>query len=112
MEFIPNPYKMHNKIIYEDKPIDAEPYTDQIVKLIVDKKEDIELFTNTIEELEKRCEMINIIEDHGLLSAGQIEFETEDTITTLEKYVDNLSIDNSQQVKKILHEVYVEALSI
>jgi len=111
-DFVPNPYKMHAKIIYEDKPIDVDPYVDQIVKLIVDKKEDIELFTNTVEELEKRCEMINIIEDHGLLSSGQIEFESEDTITTLEKYVDNLSIDNTKQVKKILHEVYVEALSI
>ena len=47
-----------------------------------------------------------------MLSQGTIEFETEDTITTLEKYVDDLSIDNSEQVKKILHEVYVEALSI
>ena len=111
-DFIPNPYKMHSKIIYEDKPIDVEPYADQIVNIIVDKKEDIELFTNTVDALEKRCEMINIIEDHGLLSSGQIEFESEDTITTLEKYVDNLSIDNTKQVKKILHEVYVEALSI
>ena len=111
-DFVPNPYKMHSKIIYEDKPIDVEPYADQIVKLIVDKKEDIELFSNTVEKLEKTCESINIIEDHGLLSSGQIEFESEDTITTLEKYVDNLSIDNSKQVKKILHEVYVEALSI
>ena len=103
---------MHSKIIYEDKPIDVEPYADQIVKIIVDKKEDIELFTNTVDALEKRCDMINIIEDHGLLSSGQIEFESEDTITPLEKYVDNLSIDNTKQVKKILHEVYVEALSI
>jgi cell division septum initiation protein DivIVA len=103
---------MHAKIIYEDKPIDVDPYVDQIVKLIVDKKEDIELFTNTVEELEKRCESINIIEDYGMLSSSQIEFESEDTITTLEKYVDNLSIDNTKQVKKILHEVYVEALSI
>jgi DNA repair exonuclease SbcCD nuclease subunit len=110
--FVPNPYKMHAKIIYEDKPIDVDPYVDQIVKLIVDKKEDIELFTNTVEELEKRCESINIIEDYGMLSSSQIEFESEDTITTLEKYVDNLSIDNTKQVKKILHEVYVEALSI
>ena len=111
-DFVPNPYKMHSKIIYEDKQIDVEPYADQIVKLIVDKKEDIELFSNTVEKLEKTCESINIIEDHGLLSSGQIEFESEDTITTLEKYVDNLSIDNTKQVKKILHEVYVEALSI
>ena len=111
-DFVLNPYKMHSKIIYEDKPIDVDPYVDQIVKLIVDKKEDIELFTNTVEELEKRCESINIIEDYGMLSSSQIEFESEDTITTLEKYVDNLSIDNTKQVKKILHEVYVEALSI
>ena len=111
-DFVLNPYKMHAKIIYEDKPIDVDPYVDQIVKLIVDKKEDIELFTNTVEELERRCETINIIEDYGMLSSSQIEFESEDTITTLEKYVDNLSIDNTKQVKKILHEVYVEALSI
>jgi DNA repair exonuclease SbcCD nuclease subunit len=111
-EFILNPNKMHSKIIYDDKPIDTDSYTNQIVKVIVDKKDDIELFNRVCEELEKKCEVLSIIEDHGLLSSDQIEFESEDTITTLEKYVDNLSIDNSKEVKKILHEIYVEALSI
>ena len=109
---IPNPFKMHAKINYDDNVIDAKLYENQIVKLIVDKKEDLERFNRTVEALEKTCENLNVIEDHGILSSGTIEFETEDTITTLEKYVDDLSIDNSEQVKKILHEVYVEALSI
>tara|TARA_B110000263_G_C15298904_1_gene506927 strand:- start:782 stop:1834 length:1053 start_codon:yes stop_codon:yes gene_type:complete len=111
-EFILNPNTMHSKIIYDDTPIDTDSYANQIVKVIVDKKDDIELFNRVCEELEKKCEVLSIIEDHGLLSSDQIEFETEDTITTLEKYVDNLSIDNGKQVKKILHEIYVEALSI
>ena len=109
---IPNPFKMHAKIIYDDSPVDADLYANQIVKLIVDKKEDVEQFNRVVEALEKTCEHLNIIEDHGLYSSGTIEFETEDTITTLEKYVDELNIDNSKQVKKILHEIYVEALSL
>ena len=39
---------------------------------------------------------------------GQIEFESEDTITTLEKYADNLSIDNTKQVKKIPRRSHLE----
>ena len=111
-DFVPNPFKMHAKVIYDDSPVDAKKYANQIVKLIVDKKEDHERFNRVVEALEKSCESLNVIEDYGMLSQGTIEFETEDTITTLEKYVDDLSIDNSEQVKKILHEVYVEALSI
>ena len=111
-EFVLNPNVMHAKIIYDDREIDTDLYENQIVKVIVDKKDDIELFNRVCEDLEKKCEDVSIIEDHGLLSQSQVEFETVDTITTLERYVDNLSIDNGKEVKKILHEIYVEALSI
>jgi len=112
-EHIINPFIMHSKIIYDDSDLgDLDKYEGRIVKLIVDKKEDIEYFNNVVDILQRDCENLTIIEDFGLLSSSQIEFEAEDTITTLNNYVDNLSIDNGKEVKKILHEVYVEALAI
>ena len=52
------------------------------------------------------------MEDHGLLSTEQVEFDTEDTITILNKYVDGMNIDNDVEVKKILNELYVEAIAL
>lgn len=112
-EHIVNPFIMHSKIVYDDSQIhNIEEYENRIVKLIVSKKEDHEYFNMVVDTLQKSCENLTIIEDFGMLSNEQIEYEAEDTITTLNNYVDNLNIDNQEQVKKILHEVYVEALAI
>jgi CBS-domain-containing membrane protein len=65
-----------------------------------------------VEKIERESETLTIVEDHGLLSTEQVEFDTEDTITTLNKYVEGMNIDNEEEVKKILNEIYVEALAL
>jgi len=110
-----NPYKLHVKVNYDEEEKESqleEDYSGQIVKLIVTGKKDFGHFNLLVEKIERESETLTIVEDHGLLSTEQVEFDTEDTITTLNKYVEGMGIDNEKQVKKILNEIYVEAIAL
>jgi len=112
---IVNPYKLHVKVNYDEEKKDEQlndDYEGQIVKLIVTSKGDFAHFNLLVEKIERESETLTIVEDHGLLSTEQVEFDTEDTITTLNKYVEGMNIDNEEQVKKILNEIYVEAIAL
>jgi hypothetical protein len=112
---IVNPYKLHVKVQYDENDKQSqldEKYDGQIVKLIVTNKKDFGHFNLLVEKIERESETLTIVEDHGLLSTEQVEFDTEDTITTLNKYVEGMNIDNEEEVKKILNEIYVEALAL
>ena len=112
---IVNPYKLHVKVHYDEsnkeEQLDLE-YNGQIVKLIVTNKKDFSHFNLLVEKIERESETLTIVEDHGLLTTEQVEFDTEDTITTLKKYVEGMNIDNEEEVKKILNEIYVEAIAL
>jgi hypothetical protein len=58
---------------------------------------------------------LTIVEDfNDLISENDEEIinEAEDTITILNKYIDNLSLDiESSKLKNIMREIYVEALN-
>lgn len=119
IEHIVNPYKMHYKLFYDDENIeefkknfDDQDFSGKIVKLIVVNKTDFEYFNIVVELLEKNTETLNVIEDYGLISNEQMNINTEDTITTLYKYVDNMNLENDKEVKRILNEVYTEALAL
>ncbi len=112
---IVNPYKLHVKVNYDEGAKEEQLDTDydgQIVKLIVTNKKDFSHFNLLVEKIERESETLTIIEDHGLLTTEQVEFDTEDTITTLNKYVEGMNIDNEEEVKKILNEIYVEAIAL
>ena len=111
---------MHIKLYYDDiedkdgfkTEFAKYDYSGKIVKLIVVAKQDFEYFNTIVEILDRETETLSIIEDYGLISNEQTNINTEDTITTLNKYVDEMGIDNEVAVKKILNEVYTEALSL
>ena len=110
-----NPYKLHVKVQYDEDDKEEQlgaDYTGQIVKLIVTNKKNFAHFNLLVEKVERESETLTIVEDHGLLSTEQVEFDTEDTITILNKYVDGMNIDNDVEVKKILNELYVEAIAL
>jgi hypothetical protein len=110
-----NPHKLHIKVQYDENDRETqldEDYSGQIVKLIVTNKTDFSHFNLLVEKIERQSETLTVVEDHGLLTTEQVEFETEDTITTLNKYVDGMNIDNEEQVKRILNEIYVEAIAL
>jgi hypothetical protein len=126
-EFIKNPNSIFYKINYDDTipdamkdytNLDLSSYKDTFVKVIVVNKTNPFLFDMFMSNLYKSSPIdVSIVEDNLDLTEGlenDIISEAEDTLTILNRYVDNVQadgIDNSK-LKSILKSVYVEALDL
>lgn len=119
LEFIPNPYKIYKKLNYDNTPIeevDFQILENKFVKLIVKNKSnqiDYDTFISKLTSTNildlKIVENIQLEDDNVDIT----ELEAEDTLTTLNKYIDgsDFSLDKDM-VKKILHQIYYEALEV
>ena len=124
MEFVKNPYAMFNKVVYDDGETDFEYWKaydfttlkDSYVKVVVLNKQNPFLFDHVIDSLYKvGIADLSIVEDFSDLNVDidqDIVDQAEDTMTILSKYIDNLELDiESEKLKKIMRELYVEALN-
>ena len=118
--FVENPYIMFHKIFYDDSKqdyydFDLEKYKDSCVKLVVENKTDYTQFDYIINSIQDYVLDLKIIEDFSSTSEQDedIELEHEDTLTILEKYVEelNTSLDSSK-LKELMKSLYVEALEV
>lgn len=123
LTFIRNPYRMFNKVWYDDKrnknllDHDFEQYKGSFVKLIVQSKEDpfgFDLFTSKLYEAGPI--EVSIVEDHhhmDEISEQDLVNEAEDTLTILSKYIGSLetNVDN-KELDKLMRTLYHEALSM
>lgn len=128
LEFIQNPFRMFNKIYYDDLLNEEElkqnlsdnyyeKFSNSYIKLIVKNKENLYLFDNFVDKLYQinPLDLVIIEEVSEVLTEELSDIdETEDTITILSKYVENLKTKDLDQnkVKGILHNLYNEALSL
>ena len=125
LDFIPNPNVMFHRIVYDDKLESITEitnkamagYANTYVKVVVVNKTNPYLFDKFMNNLYNVNPLdITIVEDFTELTEGvddEMVDQAQDTITILNKYVDTIqddSIDNTV-LKKILQEVYVEALN-
>lgn len=116
LEFIQNPYNIFERIYYEDNKyqlFNAEPYKNKIVKIIVRKKSDQLQFEKFVDKIYKSGAIdIKIVENFEVYD-DDVEFDSEkveDTITILNKYVEDSDFDlDKGKVKSLLREVYQEA---
>lgn len=119
LEFIENPFKIYKKIYYDERKvsfIDFDELTEKHIKLIVQNKtnqSNYETFISKLMSLNildlKIVENLNIDDTHIVLE----DLEAEDTLTTLNKYIDNTDFSlNKEMVKKILHQIYQEAMEV
>ena len=95
---IDNPYRMHYSIFYEDtdyQVFDARQYENKIVKLIVRKKTNHKKFDKFVDKLyESYVFELKIVENFNIQETPEIEeLETEDTISILNRYVNESDID-------------------
>lgn len=120
LEFIKNPYTIHEKIAYDDKnqdPIDLSQIDikDKYVKVAVINKTDLYKFDQFINELyTKDAYEIKIIEDFSEFTNGEIstDINIEDTMSILSNYVDSVETDeNKEEIKSVLKELYLEAIN-
>ena len=118
---INNPYKMFYKIFYNDQDyqmFDARELENKIVKLIVRKKTDTKKFEKFIDKLfASNINELKIVENFefgGYYQSDDFEpFESEDTMSILNRYIDEaeVSLDKSV-VQKIMQDVYQEACEL
>ena len=119
LEFIRNPYTIHEKITYDDKNQDLDAsiidIKDKYVKVAVINKTDLYKFDQFINELyTKDAHEIKIIEDFSEFNDGEIstEINIEDTMSILSNYVDSVETDeNKEEIKSTLKELYLEAIN-
>jgi hypothetical protein len=112
---------MFYKIFYEDtnyQTFDTREYEGKIVKLIVRKKTDSKKFEKFIDKLfASNINELKIVENFefgGYYQSDDFEpFESEDTMSILNRYIDEaeVSLDKSV-VQKIMQDVYQEACEL
>ena len=115
---INNPYKMFHNIYYEDtnyQTFDTREYENKIVKVVVRKKSDTKKFEKFIDKLySSNIAELKIIENFDIQEPVEFEaFESEDTISILNRYIQEaeISLDKSV-IQKMMQEIYQEACEL
>ena len=125
LERIVNPYSLFEKIYYDDSNdliqsffndnYDMSVYKDKYVKLIVVNKKELYNFDKFVDKLlQADCHEVKIIEDFSELDANNVSDDivenTEDTMTLLERYIDDLDVTLSKdRLKNTMRTLYTEA---
>ena len=115
-----NPQTIFDKIYYDDtttnyENVNVEKYKHKFIKVVVINKKDLYQFDRFIDKLLKiDTHEVKIIEDFTDLDANSVSDDivenSEDTITLLNKYVDELPVDlNKNRLKNEIRTLYTEA---
>jgi DNA repair exonuclease SbcCD nuclease subunit len=119
-EYVNNPYKLHYQLYYDNgiKEVDYSFYEGKLVKLIVRNRKDQSKFNSVLENFYNanvsELKIIeNFIEDEELEEYSEEMFESEDTLSILQKYVDDsdLELDKSK-MQNIVYSVYKQAFEL
>lgn len=122
LTFHHNPNRMFHRIVYDDTQEtvinpDNDLYRDRYLKVVVTNKTDPFYFDRFIDTLySKNPADLKIVEDFSDLTEGLDENmvdQAEDTLTTLNKYIDSIPAENidNNKLKNIFRELYIEALN-
>ena len=119
LEYFKNPYNMFERVYYEDnnyKKFDTSYLEEKIVKVVVRQKSNQLKFDKFIDKILKAnpldLKVVEIID----VNDGDVDCEeisTEDTMSILDKYVEEAEFNLDKMiVKKLLRDVYKEALEM
>ncbi len=111
--FYRNPFDMFHKLYYNNGVDIPDNLEGTFVKLIVEDKGDYQKFDYTVSQLQNiGLADLKIVEDLTFEESTQV-LETEDTMTLLDKYIDEIELKvDSANVKSILRSLYVEACEL
>jgi DNA repair exonuclease SbcCD nuclease subunit len=124
LSFIRNPYSIFYKIEYDDTVHDFEywnqfdfaKYKNVYVKLNVKLKQNPYLFDMVLDKLLKENPIdVSVVENFDDVLSEEKENidESEDTMTILSKYIDQVSLNlDSDKMKVIMRDLYQECLSL
>ena len=112
---INNPNRLFYNIYYNNdnyQTFDAREYENKVVKVIVRKKDNPTKFDKFIDKLyASNVTELKIVENFDISEISEFELdESEDTLTILNKYVDDSEINlDRNKIKNILKEIYQES---
>ena len=119
---IPNPLRIHKKLIYNDKEedyskLDLSHFEDCFIKVFVTNKTNEEMFNKLIDRLHNTVDTheVNIIEDLSSDITASVKEnileQGEDTLTFLGNYVDQIDTDlDRTKLKKAVKELFTDAI--
>tara|TARA_B100001778_G_scaffold263282_1_gene223929 strand:- start:880 stop:1914 length:1035 start_codon:yes stop_codon:yes gene_type:complete len=112
--FYRNPYNTFHKLYYNNKLVapNEEELEGTFVKLIVEDKGDYAKFDYNVRKLQDiGLADLKIVEDLSVnLEEGETTVETEDTLTLLDNYIDEIEVKvNKDNVKSVMRSLYMEA---
>lgn len=115
---IDNPYKLFYNVYYEDtnyRLFDPREYEGKIVKVIVKKKTEPKDFEKFIDKLYSvGIQELKIVENFDIRENDEFEVdETENTITILNRYIDESEFDGDKSIiKGVLQKIYSEVCEV
>ena len=118
LEAIDNPFTLYEIIYYNDTPrqlVKFTDYTNKIVKVVVKQKSNEKEYDRFLDALMKVNPYdVKIVEKVDNISFDdEIVNQTEDTMTLLDKYVDDLETDlNKSKIKSLIKNIYQEACEV
>ena len=113
-----NPYRLHQIIYYNDQDhqlFDARELENKIVKIVVRQKSDQVQFEKFIDKVyNANVAELKIVENFALQESAEFEaFESEDTISILNRYIEEAEINlDRSRIQKLIQEVYQEACEL
>ena len=124
LTFVQNPFTIFNKVFYDDTDVndqellstDFSYIKNSYVKVVVKNKDNPYLFDLFIDRLNSYDpNNLQVVEDNLNLQIedeSDIIDEAEDTVTIINKYIGNLSLDNPKKMEQLFFDLYTEALSV
>jgi len=121
LEFVPNPNTIFEKLMYNDTEtnydnFDISSLHNKFVKLIVVSKKNNEMFDRLLDKLYNKITVheLKILEDYSDLNANLVSDDvadgTEDTMTLVNNFVDQLPVDlDKNKLKSMIKETFLEA---
>jgi DNA repair exonuclease SbcCD nuclease subunit len=121
-EFIVNTSNVYHKIIYDDTSVDYDnmnllPYTDTIIKVIVEKKKNNMMFERFVDNIQIHCHEL-LVSDADEFEIEEFDhnigFDVEDSLSVLLNSVDAISNNNlnKDSIKNKIKNIYSEAENI
>ena len=119
LDYYQNPHTMFERVYYENnnpKDFDASYLTDKMVKIVVRQRDDYKMFDKFVDAIVKVNPLeLKIIENIDVYDedVNCDEIPTEDTLSILDKYVEESEFElDKNTIKKLLREFYREALEV
>lgn len=122
LEFVPNPYSMFHRIVYNDTqplPKDLSVYKNVYVKVVVEKRKNEKRFEKFMDDLYKANPFdLKIVENYidvNEIPDGVNFDQSENTLTLLNTYVEHLTIGGNvdkEKLKMLFCNIYNEAINM